>query len=37
MLAPSAYEVGFLSTAHTEADVDRAVGVFTESLREAVS
>jgi len=34
-LAPSAYEVGFLSTAHTEADIDRAVGVFGEALAEA--
>ena len=36
-LAPSAYEVGFLSTAHTEADIDRAVDVFTTSLREALA
>ena len=28
------YEVGFLSTAHTEADIDRAIDVFTTSLRE---
>jgi glutamate-1-semialdehyde 2,1-aminomutase len=36
-LAPSAYEVGFLSTAHTEHDIDRAVEVFTTSLREALA
>ena len=36
-LAPSAYEVGFLSTAHTEADIDRAIDVFTTSLREALA
>ena len=34
-LAPSAYEVGFLSTAHTDDDIDRAVAVFGEALREA--
>ncbi|MBK8974586.1 MAG: glutamate-1-semialdehyde 2,1-aminomutase [Planctomycetes bacterium] len=33
-LAPSAYEVGFLSTAHTEADIDRAVAVFGEAMAE---
>lgn len=27
-LAPSAYEVGFLSAAHTEEDIDRAVATF---------
>ena len=36
-LAPSAYEVGFLSTAHTEEDIDLAVEVFTASLREALA
>jgi glutamate-1-semialdehyde 2,1-aminomutase len=36
-LAPSAYEVGFLSTALTDADIDRAVEVFSASLREALS
>ena len=36
-LAPSAYEVGFLSTAHTEEDIDHAVDVFTASLREALA
>lgn len=34
-LAPSAYEVGFLSAAHTEADVDRTAEVFGEAMREA--
>jgi glutamate-1-semialdehyde 2,1-aminomutase len=32
-LAPSAYEVGFLSAAHTQSDIDRLV----EALREAAS
>jgi glutamate-1-semialdehyde 2,1-aminomutase len=31
-LAPSAYEVGFLSAAHADADVDAAVRVFGEAL-----
>jgi glutamate-1-semialdehyde 2,1-aminomutase len=31
-LAPSAYEVGFLSAAHTEADIDRACEVFEQAL-----
>ena len=35
-LAPSAYEVGFLSTAHSQEDIDHAVQVFTDSLREAL-
>ena len=35
-LAPSAYEVGFISTAHSEEDIDRAAHVFAESLREAL-
>ncbi len=34
-LAPSAYEVGFLSTAHTAADVDRTVAVVAAALGEA--
>jgi glutamate-1-semialdehyde 2,1-aminomutase len=37
-LAPSGYEVGFLSTAHTEADLDRlveAMGVILKGLYEA--
>ncbi|MEO0480069.1 MAG: glutamate-1-semialdehyde 2,1-aminomutase [Planctomycetota bacterium] len=33
-IAPSAYEVGFLSSAHTEEHVDHAVGVFAEALAE---
>jgi glutamate-1-semialdehyde 2,1-aminomutase len=33
-LAPSAFEVGFLSSAHADADVDRAITVFGEALRE---
>jgi glutamate-1-semialdehyde 2,1-aminomutase len=33
-LAPSAYEVGFLSTAHTDADIDTAIAVFEEALDE---
>ncbi|GAB4153893.1 MAG: glutamate-1-semialdehyde 2,1-aminomutase [Planctomycetota bacterium] len=34
-LAPSAYEVGFLSTAHSEDDVDFASSVFSEALHLA--
>ncbi len=36
-LAPSAYEVGFLSAAHTIADVDHAIGVFERALAETFS
>lgn len=36
-LAPSAYEVGFVSAAHTEADVDRAVAVFGEAFEKALA
>jgi len=32
-LAPSPYETGFLSLAHTEADLDDTLGVFDEVLR----
>jgi glutamate-1-semialdehyde 2,1-aminomutase len=32
-LAPSAYEVGFLSAAHTDEDVDASVASFEEALR----
>lgn len=32
-LAPSAYEVGFLSLAHTEADVDRLAAAVAETLK----
>jgi glutamate-1-semialdehyde 2,1-aminomutase len=32
-LAPSAYEAGFLSTAHDGAAIDRACEVFAESIR----
>ncbi|MEE2750230.1 MAG: glutamate-1-semialdehyde 2,1-aminomutase [Myxococcota bacterium] len=34
-LAPSGYEVGFLSTAHTEEDIDRTIEAFGECLQEA--
>jgi glutamate-1-semialdehyde 2,1-aminomutase len=34
--APSAFEAGFLSTAHTEADVDETVGRAREALRAAL-
>ena len=34
-LAPSAYEVGFLSAAHTDADLDRALAVFGDALAKA--
>ena len=33
-LAPSAYEAGFLSTAHEGAAIDRACEVFTKSIQE---
>jgi glutamate-1-semialdehyde 2,1-aminomutase len=33
-LAPSAYEVGFLSAAHTEADVDRLAAAIGEAISE---
>ena len=36
-LAPSAYEVGFLSAAHADADVDRAIAVFERALAETFS
>jgi glutamate-1-semialdehyde 2,1-aminomutase len=32
-LAPSPYETGFLSLAHTEADLDDTVSVFEEVLQ----
>ena len=31
-LAPSAFEAGFMSTAHTEADVDRTIAVAREVM-----
>lgn len=34
-LAPSAYEVGFVSTAHSEADIDAAVAAFDRGLAAA--
>jgi glutamate-1-semialdehyde 2,1-aminomutase len=34
-LAPSAYEVGFLSLAHGQGDIDHLVGVLAESLRRS--
>ncbi len=33
-LAPSAYEVGFLSTAHTKANIYRAIGIFDDAFAE---
>ncbi len=36
-LAPSAFEVGFLSLAHTEADIDLTVSAVTEALGEVFS
>jgi glutamate-1-semialdehyde 2,1-aminomutase len=33
-LAPSAYEVGFVSTAHGQAEIQEAITVFTEALRD---
>jgi glutamate-1-semialdehyde 2,1-aminomutase len=35
--APSAFEAGFLSTAHSEADVDETVSLAREALREALA
>jgi len=32
--APSQFETGFISTAHTWADVERTVGVMREALAE---
>ncbi len=32
-LSPSGYEVGFLSTAHTDADIEKTVGACKESLK----
>jgi glutamate-1-semialdehyde 2,1-aminomutase len=34
-LAPSGYEVGFLSTAHTAADVDQTLGALETALKKA--
>jgi glutamate-1-semialdehyde 2,1-aminomutase len=31
-LSPSGYEVGFLSTAHTESDLKKTADAFTETL-----
>lgn len=33
-LSPSGYEVGFLSSAHTEADIDRTIAAIAESLEQ---
>jgi glutamate-1-semialdehyde 2,1-aminomutase len=33
-LAPSQYETGFVSTAHTEADIDRTLEAAREVFRE---
>ena len=33
-LGPSGYEVGFISSAHTEAEIDRTISAFNESLDE---
>ena len=35
-MAPSAYEVAFLSTAHDEADVDATIAAFAASLPAAL-
>ncbi len=34
-LAPSGYEVGFLSTAHTNADVDQTLSALETALQKA--
>ena len=36
-LAPSAYEAGFMSGAHTEADIDQTVVAFESAIRELKS
>jgi glutamate-1-semialdehyde 2,1-aminomutase len=36
-LAPSAYEVGFLSAAHTEADVERLAAAVAAALDEVAA
>ena len=35
-LAPSPYETGFLSTAHTEADIDQTLDVMARALKSAI-
>ena len=35
-VAPSPYETGFISTAHTEADIDATVAAMDRALRCAV-
>ncbi len=35
-LSPSGYEVGFLSSAHTESDIDRTAAAIAESLEEVL-
>jgi glutamate-1-semialdehyde 2,1-aminomutase len=35
-LAPSQFEAGFLSLAHTEADIDATLAAGREALREAL-
>jgi glutamate-1-semialdehyde 2,1-aminomutase len=32
---PSQFETGFISTAHTDEDIARTVGVVTQALRHA--
>jgi glutamate-1-semialdehyde 2,1-aminomutase len=34
-LAPSAFESGFMSTAHSFEDIDKTLAAFRESLRES--
>ena len=34
--APSAFEAGFLSTAHTDRDVEETIAVAAEALRDAL-
>lgn len=36
-LGPSGYEVGFVSAAHSEEDIDRTIRVFNESLDEVLA
>jgi glutamate-1-semialdehyde aminotransferase len=35
-LAPSPFETGFISTAHTAADIDRTATVIADALRVSI-
>jgi glutamate-1-semialdehyde 2,1-aminomutase len=36
LLAPSQFEAGFMSLAHTEADIDATIAASYESMQEAL-